>query len=161
MTVGLTESDASGGNEKGRARSVARLAIVQALYQLELTRDGSPQAVIEEFKTHRFNCNVDEIELANADVAFFEEIVSGASARREEIDGHISGALAEGWQLGRLETIMGCILRGGTFELIARPDVPTAVIINEYLDISHGFYANTEPAFVNGVLDTLAKKLRS
>ncbi len=160
MTDGLSKPDALSGNELGRSRSLARLAVVQALYQLELTKDGSSQAVIEEFKTHRFHGNVDEVELTHADVPFFEEIVSGVSSRREEIDDHISGALAEGWRLDRLETIMGCILRCGVFEFIARPDVPTAVIINEYINIAHGFYSNTEPAFVNGILDTLARKLR-
>lgn len=160
MTSGLSDTDVSVESGRGRARSIARLAVVQALYQIELSRDSSPQSVIEEFKAHRFGSRVDEVELTHADIPFFEEIVAGVASRREEIDAHITGALAEGWRLGRLETIMGCILRGGVLELMARPDVPTAVVINEYIDIAHGFYVDTEPAFVNGILDTLAKKLR-
>lgn len=147
--------------DKSGNRSVARLSAVQALYQLELSENASAPFVAREFREHRLNQKIDEEQLADADVEFFEDVVRGTAKRREEIDALLEGALSEKWSLKRLETVMACILRAGIYELMARPDVPTAVVIDEYLDIAHAFYSGTEPGFVNGVLDRLAKDLRT
>ena len=153
---------ASGGTASdGDSRSAARLGAVQALYQIEQSGDEVVvQNVIAEFAEHRLGREVDGMLFAAADIALFSDIVAGVARRRAEIDQAISGALSKKWRLGRLELIMASILRGGTYELMARPDIPTAVVIDEYMDVAHAFYPDDEPAFVNGVLDRLAKELR-
>jgi N utilization substance protein B len=147
-----------GGSDR---RSAARLGAVQAIYQIEQSgEDVVPAVVISEFVEHRLGHEVDGLLFAEADVELFGDIVAGVAGRRAEIDQALTGALSKKWKLGRLEMIMGSILRCGTYELMARPDVPTAVVINEYMDVAHAFYPGDEPAFVNGVLDRLAKELR-
>lgn len=156
----MTKSEpASGGS--GDSRSAARLGAVQALYQIEQSGpEVEPARVIYEFTEHRLGHEIDGELYAEADVELFSDIVNGVAARRAEIDAAISGALTVKWKLSRLEIIMASILRGGTYELMARPDIPTAVVINEYMDVAHAFYPDDEPALVNGVLDKLAKELR-
>ena len=89
------------------------------------------------------------------------EIVTGAEARQNDIDALISGRLAEGWTLERLDRPMRAILRAGAYELIARADVPVATVITEYVDVAHAFYDKRESGFVNGLLDAIAKEARS
>lgn len=146
----------SGGT---RRRSAARMAAVQALYQIALTGAGA-QDVVAEFLTHRAGGKDDAAPLADADQALFCDLVRGAASRREELDGVIAPALAEDWPLERLETILRVILWAGVYELTARADVPLAVVINEYVDVAHAFFSGKEPAFVNGVLDRLGRSLR-
>jgi transcription antitermination protein NusB len=144
---------------RSRSRSAARLAAVQALYQLEM--EGTPLArLLHEFHEHRLGATIEDETYAEAEVAFFDDIVSGADARREEIDALIAARLAEGWSLERLDRPMRAILRAGTYELVARPDVPAATVINEYLDVAHAFYDKRETGFVNGLLDAIAKGVR-
>ena len=141
---------------RSRSRSAARLAAVQALYQMEM--EGTPLAqLLHEFHQHRIGETIDGATLADAEVDFFDDLVSGVNARREEIDGLISGRLAEGWKLERLDRPMRAILRAGTYELIARKDVPIGTAISEYLDVAHAFYDKKEVAFANGLLDQIAK----
>ena len=141
---------------RSRSRSAARLAAVQALYQMEM--EATPLAqLLHEFHQHRIGKTIDGATLADAEVDFFDDIVTGANARREEIDGLISARLAEGWKLERLDRPMRAILRAGTYELIARKDVPVGTAISEYLDVAHAFYDKKEVAFVNGLLDQIAK----
>jgi transcription antitermination protein NusB len=141
---------------RSRSRSAARLAAVQALYQMEM--EATPLAqLLHEFHQHRIGETIDGATLADAEVDFFDDVVSGANDRREEIDGLISGRLAEGWKLERLDRPMRAILRAGTYELIARRDVPVGTAISEYLDVAHAFYDKKEVAFVNGLLDQIAK----
>ena len=141
---------------RSRSRSAARLAAVQALYQLEM--EGTPLAkLLHEFHQHRIGETIDGAELADAELDFFDDLVSGTDARREEIDGLITGRLAEGWKLDRLDRPMRAILRAGTYELIARRDVPVGTVISEYLDVAHAFFDKKEVAFVNGLLDSIAK----
>jgi N utilization substance protein B len=141
---------------RSRSRSEARLAAVQALYQLEM--EGTPLAqLLHEFHQHRIGETIDGAELADAEVDFFDDLVSGANARREEIDRLITDRLAEGWKLDRLDRPMRAILRAGTYELIARRDVPVGTVISEYLDVAHAFFDKKEVAFVNGLLDSIAK----
>jgi transcription antitermination protein NusB len=142
-----------------RRRSVARLAAVQALYQIDLG-GGAPDAVITEFLGHRLGRDIDGENYGAADTALFADIVRGATARREELDRALSGALTPDWPLERLETVLRAILRAGAFELVALADVPARVVISEYLDISHAFFAGKEPGLVNGVLDRIAHQLR-
>ena len=123
---------------RSRSRSAARLAAVQALYQQEM--EATPTArLIHEFHNHRLGATIGDVTYADAEESFFDDLVSGASARREEIDALIVGKLAEGWSLDRLDKPMKAILRAGAYELIARPDVPTATVISEYLDVADAF----------------------
>lgn len=142
------------------ARSTARLAAVQALYQQQM--EGTALArLLDEFHQHRLGKEIDEEQFAAAEVDFFDDIVSGVDARKDEIDGLIVGKLAEGWTLARLDKTMLQILRAGAFELIARADVPTASVINEYVEVAKAFFDDREAKFVNGILDALAKDARS
>ena len=143
---------------RGR-RSVARLAAAQALYQILLT--GTPaETVVAEFLAHRLGGGGDAAPLAGGDRTLFADLVRGAAARSAELDGFIAPALAEGWPLERLETILRAILWAGAYELSARPDIPLEVVIDEYVTVAHAFFAGREPAFVNGVLDRLGHRLR-
>lgn len=141
------------------SRSTARLAAVQALYQREMAGTPVPH-LLTEFHAHRLGEVVDDAELAAPDAAFFQDIVAGAAARGAEIDALIAPRLAEGWALDRLDRPMRAILRAGVYELIARPDVPVGSVISEYLNVAHAFYERRETAFVNGVLDAVAKEVR-
>ena len=144
---------------RSRSRSAARLAAVQALYQLEM--EGTPLAqLLHEFHQHRLGATIEDDTYEEAERDFFDDIVSGADARREEIDALIAERLAEGWSLERLDRPMRAILRAGAYELIARPDVPAASVINEYLDVAHAFYDKRETGFVNGLLDAIGKEAR-
>ena len=144
----------------GGPRSAARLAAVQALYQLGLSEAPAVKAIVDEFVAHRLGAELDDDKFVDADVALFSDVAEGGWERRDEWDQKIGPCLAEGWVITRIEPIVHAIFRAGCYELAARPDVPTAVIINEYLDVAHAFYERTESAFVNGVLDKLAKSLR-
>ena len=141
---------------RSRSRSAARLAAVQALYQQEMEGTALPK-LLHEFHQHRIGETIDGAELADAEIDFFDDVVSGAHARREEIDRLIVERLAEGWKLERLDRPMRAILRAGTYELLARRDVPVGTVISEYLDVAHAFYDRKEVAFANGLLDSIAK----
>lgn len=142
-----------------RARAAARLAAVQALYQREM--EGIAIAsLLHEFHQHRLGATIEGAEYEEADVAFFDDIVRGAAARGEEIDVAVAGKLARGWTLDRLDKPMKAILRAGTYELLARADVPVGAIISEYVDVAHAFYERREAGFVNGLLDAIAKDVR-
>ena len=150
----------AGRGEAGRRRTAARLAAVQALYQIELTRADAVR-VIAEFQAHRLSDPDEGQGLGPADPWLFERIVRGVFGERANLDRMIAASLAAGWSLERLEAILRAILRAGSWELMVNTEVPAAVIISEYLDIAHGFFQAREPAFVNGVLDRLAKLLRA
>lgn len=144
---------------RSTARSAARLAAVQALYQHQM--EGTPQArLLDEFHQHRLGREIEDVHYADAEVAFFDDVVIGAIARLEEIDALIGSKLAEGWTLTRLDKTMAQILRAGTYELLARADVPTGAAISEYVDVAHAFFDEREAKFVNGVLDAVAKQVR-
>ncbi len=142
--------------------SAARLAAIQALYQIDLG-GGSMEDALLDFLRERGDETVDapDGEIAvRPDRGLFAEIVRGVWARREELSDMIGAALVEGWPLNRLEVVLRCILEAGVYELLARPNVPVRVVIDEYVDLAHAFYAGAEPGMVNGVLDTLAHRLR-
>ena len=141
------------------SRSAARLAAVQALYQQEM--EGTPTArLLHEFHDHRLGATIEGDTYAEAEQSFFDDLVAGTDARRDEIDGLIADRLAEGWSLERLDKPMKAILRAGAYELIARPDVPVATVISEYVDVADAFYDKREKGFVNGLLDAIAKSAR-
>ena len=149
----------SSATARAKSRSAARLAAVQALYQHEMEKTPIPQ-LLHEFHHHRLGATIEDVEYADAEVDFFDDVVAGAEARREEIDERIAARLSEGWSLARLDRPMKAILRAGTYELIARIDVPTGSIISEYVDVAKAFYDKKEAAFVNGLLDAVAKDVR-
>jgi len=145
----------------GGARSAARLGAVQALYQLEQSEATDPRLTVEEFRRHRLGKEVDGDLYARPDSELFEDIVLGAVARGAELNDRLAQALPAEWPLERLDSVLRAILRAGAYEIAARPDIPTAVIINEYVDVAHAFDGGGEPALVNAVLDRLARELRS
>ena len=145
---------------RSTSRSAARLAAVQALYQREMEGTAIPQ-LLHEFHQHRLGATIEDARYHDAERDFFDDIVIGADARREEIDGLIGDRLAEGWSLERLDRPMRAILRAGAYELIARPDVPVGSVISEYVDVAHAFYDKRESGFVNGLLDAIAKAART
>jgi N utilization substance protein B len=145
---------------RSRSRSAARLAAVQALYQHDM--EGTPVArLLHEFHEHRLGATIGDETYHDAERDFFDDVVTGAEARRAEIDEKIAAKLAQGWSLDRLDRPMRAILRAGTYELIARPDVPIGSVISEYVDVAHAFYDKRDSGFVNGLLDAIAKETRS
>lgn len=142
-----------------RARAAARLAAVQALYQNEMERPPLAN-LLDEFHRHRLGAVIEDDQYHEAEVAFFDDVVKGVIARRDEIDAMLSGKLAEGWKIQRLDRTMLQILRAGTYELMARADIPTGTAISEYLDVAHAFFDAKEAKFVNGVLDAVARAVR-
>lgn len=116
--------------------------------------------LLHEFHEHRLGATIGDDTYAPAEVDFFNDVVSGVDARRVEIDEAIVAKLSKGWTLERLDRSMRQILRAGTYELIARKDLPTGVIINEYVDVADAFFPKAEKGFVNGLLDAIAKTVR-
>lgn len=144
-----------------RRRSVARLAAVQALYQLELNGEAEPDTVVREFIRHRFDHEIDGDRYGEADPALFADVVGGATADLARLDTTISAALTEEWPLPRLDSVLRAILRAGAYELLHRHDVPPRVSISEYTAIAHAFFVGKEPGLANGVLDRLGRTLRA
>tara|TARA_R110002072_G_scaffold38314_13_gene110954 strand:- start:8192 stop:8653 length:462 start_codon:yes stop_codon:yes gene_type:complete len=145
---------------RSQARSAARLAAVQALYQMQMEK--TPLArLLHEFHMHRLGHEIEGEEYADAEVDFFDDLVAGVDARRAEIDEALVAKLASGWTLARLDKTMLQVLRCGAYELIARPDVPVGSAISEYVDVAKAFFDDREAKFVNGILDAVAKDVRS
>jgi N utilization substance protein B len=145
---------------KTQARSVARLAAIQALYQMEAAGAGV-ETVVSEFTDHRFERDIDGgATLASADEAFFAEIVRGIVAEQAVIDRAIVRRLAVNWKLERIDATLRAILRAGAYEIMRRPDVPTEVVIDEYLEITKSFFDGPEAGFINGALDAIARDER-
>ena len=149
---------------RSKARSAARLAAVQALYQQHM--EGTAMArLLDEFHQHRLGRTIDDddfddAEYVHAEVPFFDDVVRGVDARRDEIDALVADKLAAGWSIARLDKTMLQVLRAGTYELIARVDVPAAVTINEYVEVAKAFFDDGQAKFVNGILDAVAKGAR-
>ena len=144
---------------RSRARSAARLAAVQALYQRHMEKTPTAR-LLDEFHQHRLGAVIEDDQYEDAEVDFFDDVVSGVIAREEEIDAALVERLAQGWTLARLDKTMLQILRCGAYELIARNDVPVATAISEYVDVAHAFFDEREAKFVNGILDAVAKQVR-
>jgi N utilization substance protein B len=143
-----------------QARSVARLAAVQALYQMETAGAGA-EAVIREFSDHRFDRDLEGVRLAQADEAFFGDLVRGVVSDQAQVDRAISRRLAAGWRLERIDATARSILRAGAYELMRCPDVPAEVAIDEYVEIAKSFFDGPEAGFINAALDAIARDERA
>jgi N utilization substance protein B len=140
-------------------RGAARLAAVQALYQMDLGGTTLPE-VVAEFAAHRLGKEVDGEQYRAADADYFRTIVEGVVAHQRDLDPAIDAALAVGWRLVRVDATLRAILRCGAYELGHRKDVPARVIITEYVDVANAFFEDEGPGVVNGVLDSIARKFR-
>ena len=140
-------------------RSNARLAAVQALYQMEISGAGVAD-VLAEFEAHWIGQEVEGVEYKPAEESFFRDIVGGVVRLQREIDPKVDKALAEGWPLKRVDAIMRAVLRAGAYELSGRRDIPPRVSITEYVDVAHAFLDRDEAGMVNAVLDKLARAER-
>lgn len=143
-----------------RARTIARLAAVQALYQMEVSGAGV-EAVVREFADHRFDGDIDGETLAGADEPFFAELIRGVVAEQGAIDRAVVRRLADNWKLERIDATVRAMLRAGTFELMRRVEIPVEVVIDEYVELAKSFFEGPEPSFVNGALDKIARDVRS
>jgi N utilization substance protein B len=140
-------------------RAAARLAAVQALYQMDVAKKGINE-ILAEFEAHWIGQEVEGDQYNKAENAFFRAILEGVLADQGEVDVLVDRALQQGWPLRRVEAVLRAILRAGAFELLGRKDVPARVAITEYTDIAGAFYGSEEVGMVNGVLDSLARRLR-
>lgn len=142
-----------------RARTVARLAAVQALYQMELAGEGV-DTVITEFSNHRFDADIEGEPLAEADEAYFADIVRGVVGDQRVIDESIKARLASNWRLERIDSTLRALLRAGAWELRASRDVPKEIVIDEYVELAKAFFDDAEAKFVNAALDGVARDVR-
>lgn len=140
-------------------RAVARLAAVQALYQMDVTGSGA-RDIVKEFELFRLKQDVDGEQLRAIDMNWFDGIVSGVVANQQRIDGAVDEALKAGWPLRRIDLTLRALLRAGTFELMMREEVPMRVVVSEYVEVAKAFFGEDEPRLVNGVLDAIARKVR-
>ncbi|MDN5926913.1 MAG: transcription antitermination factor NusB [Hyphomicrobiales bacterium] len=140
-------------------RGTARLAAVQALYQMDIVGTGLLE-IAAEYETYRLGKEVDGTVYREADAQWFRAILSGVVEHQKEIDPVIGQSLTEDWPLSRLDSTLRAILRAGVYELMKRADVPVAVIVSEYVDIAKAFYDEDEPKLVNAVLDRVARRVR-
>jgi N utilization substance protein B len=148
----------------GRGRTASRVAAVQALFQSEQAGD-SPETVIDQFVRHRLGAlpgsnGFEEGRVPDAEVPLFAQVVRTAVAQQDRLDGMVASVLPPDWPIGRLDPVLRALIRAGAAELWMPDGAPAKVVINEYLDIAHGFFAGEEPRMANGVLDRLARLLR-
>jgi len=145
---------------RAKARSFARLGAIQALYQMDLAETDMSE-VCAEFEAHRLGRDAEGKEIGPADAAFFRDLVTGVVREQRRLDPDIDRHLAEGWRLTRIDSTLRAILRAGAFELGYRRDVPVRVVLDEYVELAHAFFAGEEPGVVNGVLDKIARRVRA
>ncbi|MBE7185194.1 MAG: transcription antitermination factor NusB [Methylobacterium mesophilicum] len=158
MAEPITNEDAA--PRQANKRGAARLAAVQALYQMDVAGAGVLE-IAAEYESFRLGKEVDGAQYREADAQWFRTIISGVVAEQRTIDPVIRQALTEDWPLSRLDSTLRAILRAGVWELMKRNDVPVPVIVSEYIDIAKAFYTEDEPKLVNAVLDRVAKRVRS
>lgn len=140
-------------------RGAARLAAVQALYQMEIVGTGVIETVAE-YESYRLGKNIDGDQYLDADFQWFRSIIVGVVREQKYLDPMLHQRLSEEWSLSRLDSILRAILRAGLWELINRKDVPVSVIMHEYVDVAKAFFEGDEPRLVNAVLDSMAKEIR-
>lgn len=155
----MPDEDQKQDVKQANQRGAARLAAVQALYQMELSGTGVLE-IVSEYENFRLGQEIDGQQYLKADPSWFRSIVAGVVRDQRALDPIIADSLIEGWPLSRLDATIRAILRAGVFEIIERKDVPTAVIVTEYVEIAHAFFDEDEPKLVNAVLDSVARKLR-
>jgi transcription antitermination protein NusB len=152
-------SAADKDQRKANRRGAARLAAVQALYQMDIAGTGLND-ILAEFERHRLGNEVDGSQYLPAESAFFRDIVTGTVREQRKLDPLIDAALNEGWPLKRIEALLRAVLRAGAYELDQKLDIPVRVVISEYVDVASAFVDRDETGMVNAVLDMLARKLR-
>jgi N utilization substance protein B len=147
-------------DRKANRRGAARLAAVQALYQMDIAGTGVND-ILAEFESHWMGREVEGNQYLPAEAAFFRDVVGGVVRDQRKLDPLIDAALEQSWPLKRIEAILRAVLRAGAFELDQRSDVPARVVISEYVDVANAFVDREETGMVNAVLDQLARKLRA
>jgi N utilization substance protein B len=145
---------------KANRRSAARLAAVQALYQMDITGAGLNE-ILAQFESHWLGREVEGEQYLPAEAAFFRDIVSGVVDVQRDLDPRIDAALEATWPLKRIEAVLRSVLRAGAYELSRRTDIPARVVVSEYVDVAHAFVDKTETGMVNAVLDRLARNVRA
>ena len=145
---------------RANRRGAARLAAVQALYQMDLASTPLHE-ILAQFESHWIGREVEGETYLPAEAAHFRDVVGGVVAEQRRLDPMIDAALVQGWPLKRIETVVRAILRAGAFELDRKPDVPARVVVSEYVDVAHAFLDEKETGMVNAVLDQLARQLRA
>ena len=152
-------SERKSSERKANQRGAARLAAVQALYQMDIAGTGIND-ILAEFESHWMGQEVEGNQYLPAEAAFFREVVGGVVREQRNLDPLIDAALAQSWPLKRIEAILRAVLRAGAFELGHRRDVPARVVVSEYVDVANAFVEREETGMVNAVLDALARGLR-
>jgi N utilization substance protein B len=147
-------------DRKANRRGAARLAAVQALYQMDIAGTGLNE-ILAQFESHWIGREVEGDQYLPAEAAFFRDVVQGVVREQRKLDPLIDRALAEGWPLKRVETLLRAVLRGGAYELDHRRDVPARAVVSEYVDVANAFVGREETGMVNAVLDALARQLRA
>jgi N utilization substance protein B len=145
---------------RANRRGAARLAAVQALYQMDVAATPLHE-ILAEFESHWLGREVEGDEYLPAEAAHFREVVGGVVSEQRKLDPMIDAALQKGWPLKRIETVLRAILRAGAYELDHKPDVPARVVVSEYVDVAHAFVDADETGMINAVLDQLARQLRA
>ncbi len=156
----MAKSAPTSQDRRANKRGAARLAAVQALYQMDLAATPLHE-ILAEFESHWIGREVEGEQYLPAEAAFFREIVGGVVAEQRKLDPLIDEALAKGWPLKRIETVLRAILRAGAYELDKRSDIPARVIVSEYVDVAHAFVEKDETGMINAVLDQIARRLRA
>lgn len=146
--------------DKHSRRTLARLNATQALYQMGM-EESTAEEIVEQFLSHRVGAEIDGLQFKDADKNLFRDLVIGANERLEEIDAEINAHLDKDRTLEKLDLVMQACLRVAVYELLARIDTKALVLITEYVGLARSFFTGNEPAFVNGVLDRLARKIRA
>ena len=159
MARDSTPSERKSSERKANQRGAARLAAVQALYQMDIAGTGIND-ILAEFESHWMGQEVEGNQYLPAEAAFFREVVGGVVREQRNLDPLIDAALAQSWPLKRIEAILRAVLRAGAFELGHRRDVPARVVVSEYVDVANAFVEREETGMVNAVLDALARGLR-
>ncbi len=152
--------EASKEARKANKRGAARLAAVQALYQMDLAGTGVNE-IMAQFEKHWLGGEIEGMQYRPAEPAYFRDIVEGVLREQKRLDPQIDAALARGWPLKRIETVLRAVLRAGAYELACRADVPARVVTAEYVDVAGAFVDKEETGMVNAVLDQLAHELRA
>lgn len=145
---------------KPMKKSAARLGAVQALYQMDVA--ATPlHDIFAQFQSHWLGQEVEGTQYPDADLNLFRDVVEGVLREQMRIDPMVDKALANGWPLRRVETVLRATLRAGAYELMGRPDVPARVVVAEYVNVAGAFLDRDETGMVNAVLDALARDLRA
>jgi len=145
---------------KANRRGAARLAAVQALYQMDIAGTGLNE-ILAEFESHWLGREVEGAQYLPAEAAFFRDVVEGVVREQRKLDPLIDRALSDGWPLERIETVLRAVLRAGAYELTRRTDVPARAVVSEYVDVANAFVDRDETGLINAVLDQLARQLRA